>query len=148
MKILGSFLIIIASIVSSYFYESSLTHSIEILRELVEFIKTTKNKIEYYSLSIDEILKDYTCKNNSSNKIINGDFVTIMHLDVNVQKDIENYFSNLGKGYKKEQLSLCDYTINSLENALNNMKSEFTKKAKVFRSLSLFLGVGVVILLV
>ena len=148
MKIIGSLLILFASIVASYLYESSLKRSIEILCELVELIKTTRHKIEYYSLPVEDILKEYDCKNTHLKQMINGDFFTGIHIDVNIQKDIENYFSMLGRGYKKEQLSLCDYTINSLENALNNMKTEFIKKAKVFRSLSLFLGVGVVILLV
>ena len=148
MKIIGCFLIIIASIASSYFYENSLKSNIKILEELIIFIKTVKSKIEYYSLSIDEIFSDYTCKNSFLKQLLNGEFTTIIHLNENIQKDIKNFFSSLGKGYKKEQLSLCDYTINSLESTLNNLKSEFIKKAKIFRSLSLFLGVGIVILLV
>ncbi|MBQ4509552.1 MAG: stage III sporulation protein AB [Clostridia bacterium] len=148
MKIIGSFLIVLASIIASYFYEKSLKSNIKLATELIDLINFIKSKIEYYSLSIDDILDDYYTENEALISFFDNKFDDSLNFDANIKNDINNFFSNIGKGYKKEQLSLCDYTIKSLDTALDKMKTEFTKKAKVFRSLSLFMGVGCVILLV
>ena len=148
MKIIGSFLIIISSVISSYYYDKTLKDNIKNLGSLINLISRIRTKIEYYSISIDEILKD--CKNENSwiDSVIKGEKYNTKFLDKNLINDIENFFMTIGKGYKKEQLSLCDYILKSLTKYLDSMKTEFSKKSKIYRTLSLFFGVGLVILLV
>lgn len=149
MKLLGSILIIFASVMSSYFYEKRLKDGIRSSEALCELIRYIKNKIEYFSISIDEILKSYPNDNEFINCIINQrELCNICFLEENTAKDVKAFFAKLGKGYKKEQLALCEYTLKELESVKDKMKKEFSKKAKIFHSLSLFFGIGCVILLV
>ena len=148
MKIIGSIIIIFSSIFASYFYEKSLKNSIRCVNDLIELIKAIKNKIEYYSLSVDDILNQYTPKSDYIKQVLTGEEATIMYIDESVNKDIKAFFVSLGKGYKKEQLLLCEYTLKSLQDACEKINTEFSKKAKIFRSLSLFLGVSIIIILV
>lgn len=143
MKLIGSILIIFASVIASYFYEKRLQSYITSTEELYELVLYIKNKIEYFSMPVNEILNSYSRDTGIINKLSEPDF-----LDKSIKGDIESFISNLGKGYKKEQVALCEYTLSVLEASKNKMKMEFTKKAKTFRSLSLFTGIGCVILLV
>ncbi len=149
MKLLGSILIIFASIMSSYFYEQKLKKSIKSTEELCDLINYIKNKIEYFSLAINDILEGYQTDSDFINDLINSkELCDLSLLENTVANDVKSFFVRLGKGFKKEQLALCDYTLKSLEASKDKIKIEFTKKAKVFRSLSLFAGIGCVILLV
>ena len=67
---------------------------------------------------------------------------------MNIFEEVKDFFIKLGKGFKKEQLAFCEYILKELEDTKSKKKMEFTKKTKVFRSISLFLGIGCVILLV
>ena len=149
MKILGSVLVIFASIISSYFYEKRLKDDIKNSEALCDFIRYIKSKIEYFSASIDEILSSYPTQNEllknciKQRKVCNFSF-----LESDTENDINIFFAKLGKGFKKEQLALCEYTLRELEKAKEKKENEFAKKSKIFHSLSLFFGIGCVILLV
>ena len=140
MKLIGSVLIIFASIIASYLYEKKLKASIQATEELYHYVLFIKNKIEYFSMPINEIKKSYPCPNIISNNV--------EFLDKESKNTMDNFLSKLGKGFKKEQLALCEYTLRTLEQSRDKAKMEFTKKTKVFRSLSLFTGIGCVILLI
>ncbi len=147
MKLLGSLLIIVASVVSSFFYEKKLKLSIKNTDELCKLIVHIKNKIEYFSLAINEIYASYPTENDFISGIFN-DIYDFSSLDKDLEDDTKMFFSSIGKGYKKEQLALCDYLINRLTISKEKMKTDFNKKVKIFRSLSLFTGIGMVILLI
>lgn len=148
MKIIGSILIVLASIFSSYYYEKNHKCDISKIENLIELINYIKSKIEYYSLPIEEILKNYDNKSPWIEMLINRETIDAKNFNENTKNDILNFFFSIGKGYKKEQLSLCEYTIRNLNKELERMKTEFIKKTKIYRSLSLFFGVGLVILII
>jgi glutamate-5-semialdehyde dehydrogenase len=76
------------------------------------------------------------------------------HLNVSVKitneekAQIIDFITSLGKGYKKEQIALCEYNIGFFNVSLDKTKYEAPKKIKVFRSMSLFVGICSIILLV
>lgn len=148
MKLIGSIFIILASIFSSYYYENKLKCNINKIESLIDLVKYIKTRIEYYSMTLEEILRKYGNKNPWKDALLNSTLIGVNNLNENTKNDILSFISAIGKGYKKEQLSLCEYTINSLNNELEKMKAEFTKKSKIYRSLSIFFGVGLVILIV
>ena len=55
MKIIGSFLIIISSIIASYIYEKQQKEKIESLKNLDKFIIYIKQQIEYFNYPLDII---------------------------------------------------------------------------------------------
>lgn len=149
MKLLGCIFIIFASIISSYFYEKNLKDNINHTEALYDLIKHIMSHIEFFSTSIGDILKSYPSDNEFIKILVNKkELSDFSFLEDSISNDIKCFFSKLGKGFKKEQLALCEYTLKQLEGTKNKMKLEFAKKTKVFRSLSLFFGIGCVILLV
>lgn len=149
MKLFGSLLIIFASIASSFFYEQSLKNRIKVTEELYDLISYIKTKIEYFSLPINDILKGYQSNSKFMHDLIaNKEQCDLYLIENEITNDIKCFFARIGKGFKKDQLALCEYTLKILDKSRDKMKIEFTKKAKIFRSLSLFVGFGVVILLV
>ena len=149
MKIIGSIFIIFASIVSSYYYEKKLKNNIANLENLCNFIVFAKNRIKYFSTPIKQIIDDYPEKTAFLSCLFNGnDNCSLNFLEASIRNDIFNFFNSIGRGFKNEQLDLCDYTISSIESAKNMLKEEFSKKTKIFRSLSLFAGLGCIILII
>ena len=59
MKLFGSIMIILASIISSALYEKKLKQEINDIEELIRFTGYIKNQIEYFSLPVDKIFKNY-----------------------------------------------------------------------------------------
>ena len=71
MKIIGSILIVLSSIIASHFYESNLKHQLAQLKDINKFIVFIKSQIEYFSLSLNEIYLKFNSKNEQINKLIN-----------------------------------------------------------------------------
>jgi len=148
MKLIGSILIICASVYASCFYEKRLKQSISNHRELIAFIKHIQAQIEYFSKPINQIFIEYKSESTFIKElIIQKEKTDFSAFEPGLRKDLIELFSNLGKGYKKEQLSCCEYCLTVLNSNLDTLKTEFSKKCKVYRSLSLFMGVCTVILL-
>lgn len=146
LKLFGGFLIIISSIVASYFYEKNLKRKIHNCRDFINFFEYIRAQIEYFSIPLLSIFERYESKSDDIADLIEKGETNIN--DSKINGIINDCFSSLGKGYKKEQLNLLSYAINELDKEADNMESVYTSKVKVFRALSLFTGVCTVILLV
>jgi len=149
MKLFGSIMIILASIISSALYEKKLKQEINDIEELIRFTGYIKNQIEYFSLPVDKIFKNYNKSQFINHLIANKQSCLSDNIpNKNIEYETKLFLNNLGKGFKKEQLALCNYFIQKLESAKNELQTEFSKKTKIYRSLSLFAGIACVILIV
>lgn len=148
MKILGCALIFVSSLLCSYFYEKNIKKKIDTLEELVDLISLIKNKIEYFSEPINKIFLEYNTKNTFIKNLLESKETAITYFDQEIQKQVSRFFSEIGNGYKKEQIALCDYNIQLLNNKLTKIKNEYPNKIKIFRSIALFVGISIIILLV
>ncbi|MBR2943513.1 MAG: hypothetical protein IKC16_00315 [Clostridia bacterium] len=144
MKILGGLLILLSSIVCTYYYESHLKDKVNKYNELISFISHISNQIEYFSCPLEQIYEKYTKKTPFISSLI----IKKCSFDKKVDKLVINFFQTIGQGFKKEQLKLCSYTINELESSLSSLKLLLPNKIKVFRSMSLFVGICTIILVV
>lgn len=144
MKILGGLLILLSSIVCTYYYESHLKDKVNKYSELISFISHISNQIEYFSCPLEQIYEKYTKKTPFISSLI----IKKCSFDKKVDKLVINFFQTIGQGFKKEQLKLCSYTINELESSLSSLKLLLPNKIKVFRSMSLFVGICTIILVV
>ncbi|MBQ8545903.1 MAG: stage III sporulation protein AB [Clostridia bacterium] len=147
MKIAGCILIFISAILCSYYYEKGLKIKISKCEELLSFINYIKSQIDYFSLPISTIYEKYDKKSDFINEIISSEN-GIKAIDKENDQQINEFFGNIGKGFKKEQIKLCEYNIDRFSNLLEKLKNDYPNKAKVFRSMSLFFGICAIILLV
>lgn len=149
MKLIGSIFIICASIFASFFYEKKQKNLIKCQSELISLVNYIKTQIEYFSKPINEIFNEYNSDNEFIKDVLlykeKADFSI---LEQGVKKDVISLFKELGKGFKKEQISLCDYSLKVLNSSLDVLKSDYSKKCKIYRSIALFIGVCAIVLLI
>lgn len=143
MKTIGSFLIIISSIIASHYYERQQKIKIESLKDFKKFIQHIKHQIEYFSYPLDVIYEKY--KKISENTLL---LITEPTFDSELNKEISFCFSKLGKGYKSEQIKNLEYLQSKIDENLKLYESKFNEKISVFRAISLFVGCCTAILLV
>ena len=149
MKLLGGIFIICASICSSFFYEKNLKQVINCHKELIDIFSYTKTQIDYFSKPINQIFAEYESRSELTEEIISKrENAGLTFLNYDTRKSVQILLKELGKGYKKEQISLCEYNLEELEKDLENLKADYSKKCKIYRSISLFFGVCAVILLI
>ncbi|MBQ3589217.1 MAG: stage III sporulation protein AB [Clostridia bacterium] len=149
MKLIGGLLIICASICASFFYEKKQRNIINNQEALIDFLSYISSQIEYFAKPINEIFYTYKTKNDFiENSIKDKESLDLSLIDASIQQDVYNFFNELGKGYKKEEIALCSYTKNVISACTEKLKLEYSKKCRVYRSLSLFIGLSAVILLI
>ncbi len=149
IKILGSILILSASIFACYTYEKHEKRSLDSLKELCSFIKHIKSKIEYFSMPLDRIYMSYEEKSPLISSIIENGFESVKAYFNKTELNILlPFFSSIGNGFKKEEVCLCDYTICELEKIIESKSTEYPNKIKAFRAIALFCGFCMVILLI
>ncbi len=149
MKLVGGILIICASICASFFYEKRLKQEIANHIALIDLIGYISTQIEYFSKPINDIFSSYKTENPVILEIISKkELADLSYFDKKIQKDTRILLCELGKGYKKEQITLCEYTKNIISPLVSELKTEYSKKCKIYRSLSLFIGISAVILLI
>ncbi len=148
MKILGSILILFSAIFSSYYYEKGLKRKIKNCEEIIDFISHIKVEIEYFSNPLNIIYEKYDKKSDVIFFLIEGINTKTRIVDKVTDEKIFDFFNSIGKGFKKEQIAICDHTIEILNNALSRLVDESPKKIKVFRSISLFFSISTIILFI
>lgn len=146
MKILGAIFILCASICYSYLYEKKQKNRIALVSNMCEFVKYVENQIEYFCTPYNEILSEYS--KNTNSKILFSSNSKESFLEKDEKKIFDSFFACIGKGFKSEEISLCKYTYSSLEKKLEKIKAEYPDKIKVSRSMSLFFGFSIIILLI
>ena len=148
MKIFGCVLIFVSCLLSSHFYERYLKKRIEILEEFISLIVFIRNKIEYFSIPINKILLEFNAKTKFIKSLIENKEINCAYFDKETENLLSSFISNVGNGYKNEQIALCDYNIEIFRQKMNKNKEEYPKKVKTFRAVSLFIGISIIILLI
>lgn len=145
MKTIGGLLIILTSIIISHTYDKRQKERICALKEISEFISFVKLHIEYFALPLCDIYKKYNSKSRYADNLINRHSIDI--LDKETMDELSKAMTNLGKGYKEEQLKLLDYLYLVLTKKITENEENYAQKTRVFRAISLFVGCCIVILL-
>ena len=145
MKIIGAILIFLVSIIVSSNYEKSKKQEIVDLKAMVSLLQFIKNQIEYFSLPISEILAKYSTDNECVKGFVDTGYLSFS--DKNIQDELIKCFTQLGKGFKEEQISLLNYNIELTNKTIKSNEESNPQKIKVYRAMSLFISSCVVILL-
>ena len=95
-----------------------------------------------------DILEGCGSRNESSPEGL-ASFVTECGiLDDSVRRNMERFSEDAGKGYRDEQLALCDYCLSLLDARRAQLCSQLPLRIKVNSALSLAGAAAVVILLI
>ena len=149
MKLVGCILIVISSIYASHIYEKSLKKAIKNTSDLYSLIIHIKAQIEYFALPISKIFSDYTSENEAIIDILTKkENADLSYLSEQTMETTYSLLSELGKGFKKEQVALCEHTASVINDYKEYLNSELSKKIKISRSFCLFIGACTIILLV
>ncbi len=147
MKYIGAILIMCGCITLSYFYEKSEKNKIRYLIKMRDFISYAKTKIDLFLTPLNKLYEEYN--DDFINKLSENGFQDLNNFfDKNSCEYLEDFFKSLGKGMKNEELSLCDYTVSKLSEAIENAEADYKNKVKVFRTLVIFGGASLIILIV
>lgn len=146
MKIFGSILIIIASIVAAYFYEEHQKNKQKCLKELLCFIEYIKNQISFFTMPLQEIYTHAKKDNTVIQKLISCEKVS--EYGKELEDELSFCFETLGKGFKTEQIKTLEYTEKQISFKIDEQEKHLPQKVKVFRAMSIFVGCCSVILFV
>ncbi len=154
LKLIGSILILCASVSACYFYEKNEKRKIYLCERYCELIKFIKSQIQYFSTPIDKILSSYKTQ-LALNEEEFSEYIELSKLkeclrwsDKEEKTILEPFFLSLGKGQKAEEISLCSYTVTELEKITEKKKADYRNKIKSFRAIAMFIGACAVILLI
>lgn len=147
MKFFGSILILCACVVTCVLYERSEKQKLSYLSSVCDFIKNIKAQIEYFSSPTEKIFSSYEPKTDLIADLITKKDVS-MYFEAEDCRIVEDFFNSLGKGMKDEELCLCSYTISELEKRIEKKRIDYPNKIKVFRAMTFFSGICVIILLI
>ena len=146
MKIIGSLVIILTSVIASHQYEKYIKQKYQDLKALYEFFLYLRNQIEYFTLPLTTIYERYKTDNKSIIDLIENKTTQCFYKPV--VTELNSTMSTLGLGYKREQLNKIDYLLSVLTKHITELEASLQQKIKIFRAISMFLGCSLVILLV
>ena len=115
---------------------------------LIDFISYIKSQISYFSLPIDSIYSKYSSNKAEIAEIKKGNYSSLKNFNENIRTETISFFESIGKGFKTEQISKCEILITNLTNELTALKADTKNKIKIFRAISLFISVCIIIFIV
>lgn len=136
----------ISCVFATYYYEVRLKKQISDVSDLIKFIHHIRSEIEFFQSPVSRIFEKYD-KTELTNAIISRDY-SRFDFNESIEEAVSSFFTSLGHGLKRDELAFCDQTISILERELAVIKSSYPTSVKIHRSLSLFFGALVVILIV
>ena len=147
MRYLGAIFIMCGCIVLSYFYERSEKSKLQNLIKIKDFISYAKSRIDLFLTPRDKLFSEYDDEFIKAVAYSESKDL-IAYFDKRDCAIISDFLNSFGKGMKEEQLSLCEYTLLKLSASIEKNEAELKNKIKVFRTLAIFGGASLVILII
>ena len=156
VKVFGILLLLLSALFGALFSVSKERKRIEFLRSFAELLGEIYRQIEMLDLPLDEILLrtpeklTAICKNAVGEKLT-LESVALAAADMLDKKETElinGFVSDIGRGYREEQLRICRYYTASLGDILSERERDYPKKRKLAFTLSFCLALGLIILLI
>ena len=152
IKLVGSALIVMASAGVVSYVISGEKKKIEEVDAFIALIKYVRNQIDCFSMPIEKILA--SCPELVSKIGVSEKTTSISGLvskcDISCQecKKIINAFSlSLGKGYREQEIRLCEKVIGELENIKKGLECSYPSRKRTTVALCLAIGGALLIAL-
>ena len=156
LRIIGALMIAFSGAFAAYSLNKSAKDTLSQTEYFISLVRFLRAQIECFSMSVpralgrapDEILSGCGFSGEkrpqSIGELLDGCRVT----DEAVMRDMRRLAYDIGKGYREEQLTLCDYCLSLLEGQRVRIAGQLPLKIKVNSVLSLAGAAAVVILLI
>lgn len=156
LRVIGAATVVVSGIYAAYLFNSETKQKIKQAESFISLVRFLRSQIECFALPIShalarcpqEILNgcgyDDVEAPSSAKQLMTGCFIS----DNYVRRSMERFFSEAGRGYREEQLNICDYAISLLEERRASMVSQLPMRIKVNSALSIAGAAAVVVLLI
>lgn len=127
----------------------------KILNECIDLLRYIYRNIECFQKPLPEIIGEYKSKYLDFGIFFSAVKETNMasaaekmkvYLPVDAYHVMEKYIQSAGKGYKDEELQLCKYTCDTLQNISEKLDEDSRNHAKITKTLPLMFALSVVLL--
>ena len=153
IKFFGCVLVLFASFGMSSCILGKDRERISHARELIDFIRFIKDKVECYSMPIDQIIGLYHGRmllNSGGEKEICGLSDIFMNDEMICDDDVKNmllsFAGDFGKVYREQQVKLCDDVLTDLVRYLKGLESKFPARKKTVMTLCFAAG-GIILIM-
>ena len=156
LRLIGAAAVVLSGISAACLFNSGTKQTLKQTESFISLLRFLRSQIECFSLPLPsalsrcptEILRGCGyCESespSSARQLMEGCCI----YDDRVRRSMERFFAEVGRGYREEQLSLCDYCISQVEERRANLTSQLPVKMKVNSALSLAGAAAVVVLLI
>ena len=153
MRIIGGCALLLSCALTSSYIISVEKNKIEQIETFISLIKSIRHHIECYSMPIEKILlsnKDILLRLGVEKDI--SSFSQILSeceimCGEDCKKILNTFADTLGKGYREQQVKLCDATISALEEIKRKLVSAYPSKKKTTIALCFAFGGALLIAL-
>ncbi|MBQ4561825.1 MAG: stage III sporulation protein AB [Clostridia bacterium] len=142
-------IIMLVSMYCAYCFKKYGEDKIKYHYSIIEFISYVKRQIGYFCTPTQKILGNYDDPIlNKSGFFEKNGIEENIYLDSQGKKILLEFFSMLGKSDAEDQMANCDYTIESINSLLNEYKDDVVKRYKAYSTISVVVGLMLIILLI
>lgn len=153
MQIVGAALLLTAALLSGWCLRSSERYHLRALQCAVRIVRHAQRKIDLFDVHTSDILSDFddTAFHRESFVQKNTDFCAgVSRVADYLQRQDKAaflYFADqLGAGYRKDALQLCEYTASLLAESQKRAEKEYASRRKLYTVLPLMLAFSFVVL--
>ena len=153
LKIIGGGALLISCILTSSYVASVEKSKIDQLEDFILLIKYIRNQIDSYSAPIEKIMRE--CKDILLRLDVQEEITDFSQLLLareiksgdNCKNILHTFADSLGKGYREQEVKLCDVTIAELDTIRKKLTEEYPNKKKTAAALCLAAGGALLIAL-
>ena len=154
-KTLGIITLLLTAYYFSYNRHKSEAIHYGLLLELCSLFSYIQKNIDCFTKPLNEICCEYTSpllqqygfftawKQQDLTYAVN----ILPHMTTPVKEILLSYSHSAGQGYKEEELQLCRFTYEQLQEIVSGQKEEHAAKNKMYRTLPYLLALSIVLLL-
>lgn len=155
IKTMGILVLLIAALYYSYSQQWLGKRKYKMLEELCDLLRWIQKNIECFVKPLDEISHEYTSPLLASydfyKKWQTIDLLTafeeLPYLTDDVRKVLQQYGKSAGRGYKEEELRLCRYTCEQLNELRSKQAKDLHTKKRMYQTLPFLLVLSIILLL-
>ena len=154
-RIVGAILVAVSGFLGAYILNSRAKSAIAQIDGLIMLVRHIKNEIECFCVPIPTAFARCSCeiyercglRGEGAPTDADSFFAACAITDSQAKEQMRRFWGSLGRGYRDEQVSLCDLCVSALEARRRELVSQLPSKIKVNSSLCVCSSLLVVILL-
>ena len=158
-KLIGAMILLAASIVFGLKKSREEQEKIRNAEALFSLVENIAEQIEYSMRPLPQILHVYECdalEKSGFLRIAGEEGVEegwkrcrnkLVLPGREIEKIVERFCGEIGKGYRKEELELCGLTLKRLKAEMERSRSEFANRRKLYHTLPPLLMLSLILIL-